>query len=131
MQRRRGMSLLETMIAAILVTAMVISVMGTWPAYHQLIEKRKRRATAVFLVQRNLELALQAGFDDVESDWAGADDFHVESTISDVPQTVTYHITRTVTADPNTPLLKRVQVRVEYDEKGGHRLLEMGATLSG
>lgn len=125
------MSLLEVMIASILVTAMTIAMMGTWPAYHQLIEKRKRRATAVYLVQRGIELALQQGFDDVANT---TETVEVESVISDVPQVVTYTITRTVGPEPNfptNPLLKRVEVKVEYDEKGGHRSLQLGATLSG
>lgn len=131
MRKRRGMSLLEVMIASILVTAMTIAMMGTWPAYHQLIEKRKRRATAVYLVQRGIELALQQGFDDVANT---TETVEVESVISDVPQVVTYTITRTVGPEPNfptNPLLKRVEVKVEYDEKGGHRSLQLGATLSG
>ena len=131
MKRAWGLSLLETMIAAILVTAMVIGLMGTWPAYHQLIEKRKRRSTAVFLVTKGLELALQEGFDEVDSVNPLVEVVNVESLISDVPQTVTYTVTRTVTPDASNPFLKRVQVKVEYDEKGGHRQLEMGATLSG
>lgn len=135
-RRRRGLSLLETMIASILITAMIISLMGTWPAYHQLLEKKKRRATAVFLVARQIELALDLGFDGVGA-VGGAplnETVTVESIISNVPQVVDYQVTRTVEPDPDdpgNPLLKRVKVKVEYDEKGGHRVLELGATLGG
>lgn len=136
MKCRRGFSLLEVILASILITAVVISLMGVWPAHHQLIEKKKRRGAAVFFATREMELALDQGFDGVGP--VGAPPqvqvVQVESVISDVPQTVEYKVTRTVTSDPSAPtnpLLKQVQVVVEYDEKGGHRKVELAATLGG
>lgn len=131
-RKRLGISLLEAMLAAILVTTMTISVMGAWPAYHQLMDKRSKRTTANFIANRYMAIACDQGFDLVAP--VSNQTVAVESVISDVLIQVDYTVNVLVgpdPTDPTNPLLKQVLVEVTYNEKGGSRKVSIATLLAG
>lgn len=120
--KRRGLTLAETVIAAMLFTAIALAVMRILPAYFQSLEKQKRRATACFLANRAVDRSLAklhahepAGFTEV---------INVFSEVGGSNVTVAYNVTVSVgnyTGTHPVDHLAHVTSTVDFDDVSGHQ----------
>ncbi|MCA9791265.1 MAG: type II secretion system protein [Candidatus Eremiobacteraeota bacterium] len=113
MQRntKRGLTLVETILASFLLGTMVIAVMGVWPAYYRAVEKSKNRRVAVGLADQQMEIALAEGFLGVRR---RAESFDLESERRGTQVTTSFDCLVEVTQD--NLYLKTVTVTVSWPE---------------
>ncbi|MBT9586913.1 type II secretion system protein [bacterium] len=62
MSKPQGFSLLEVVLAAFLVSCVVVSLMGVWPAYARAAEQNRAYLAANFLARQEMEYAINQGY---------------------------------------------------------------------
>lgn len=116
MNKRRGFSLLEVLLAAGLVSCLVVALTGVWPAYARAAEQNRSYLAADFLARQEMEYAINQGYSAVAN---RTSDVTVRSVLAGKGVAVEFHLDTSVTA-PN-PDLKAVAVRVSWKYGGLNR----------
>ncbi len=112
--RRRGLTLLEVIIAAFVFLLFVVFTSGLWIAYSRSVAKSRNHLVATHLGRTVLENAVDLGYNSVQSSGPLTLNMQLETdgVVHDVPFEYSLNVSQ------QAPGLKRVQVLVTYTYQG-------------
>lgn len=133
MTGRRGLSLLEVMVALAIFSTLVVSMISVWATHAQAVAKARYLLLGVFVAERTLEECISKGFVGVDQMATPAEGATVNLTTwrrgNPITVTYTYHVT--VDTMPGPVMLKSIRVRVEWPDKPEPRTVEVESLIYG
>lgn len=113
---RRGLSLLETVIAAMLFATISVALISLWFSHYRLLALSQSRLVATYVCKQLMENQLATGYSTIVAIPRGSQPpIEVQSKVNDATRTVVYEWCVKVV---DTPFTKDVTVQVFWKEGG-------------